>query len=92
MAESVLKIGTEAPKENRVGLKVTQGEITSMTDSPSWAMAPFRMLIICFGSPAKPRATYPHPSSTARAQRSIGGRSLITPVFSFEPSSAVAEN
>ena len=32
------------------------------------------------------------PSSTASAQVSIGGRSLTTPVFSFEPRSAVAEN
>ena len=29
-------------------------------------MAPLRMFTICFGSPAKPRATKPHPSCTAR--------------------------
>ena len=43
-------------------------------------------------SPEKERATKAQPSSIAIAQRSIAGRSLTTPVFSLEPTSAVAEN
>ena len=46
----------------------------------------------CFLSPENERPTKVAPSSIASAQMSIGGRSLITPVFSFEPTSAVAEN
>ena len=46
----------------------------------------------CFLSPENDRPTNVAPSSTANVQVSIAGRSLMTPVFSFDPTSAVAEN
>ena len=46
----------------------------------------------CFLSPENERATKVAPSSIASAQMSIGGSSLTTPFFSFEPTSAVGEN
>jgi hypothetical protein len=43
-------------------------------------------------SPENDRATNVAPSWIASAQVSIGGRSLITPVLSVEPTLAVGEN
>ncbi len=43
-------------------------------------------------SPENDRATIVAPSSIARAQVSMGGRSFTTPVFSLLPTSAVGEN
>ncbi len=73
-------------------LKVTHGEITSIIAVPRWLRAALRMASSCFLSPENERATKVAPSSTASAQVSIGGRSLTTPFFSFEPTSAVGEN
>ena len=71
---------------------MTQGEITSSITVPRCASAAFSMVCSCFLSPENERPTNVAPSLIASAQVSIGGRSLMTPVFSFEPRSAVAEN
>src|ERR1700689_5449772 len=55
-------------------------------------MAALSMALSWRLSPEKERPTKVAPSSMARPQVSIGGRSLSTPDFSFEPRSAVAEN
>src|SRR5215467_2966500 len=73
-------------------LNVTQGETTSSITVPLCAIAAFSMLCSCFLSPENERPTNVAPSVIASAQVSIAGRSLITPVFSFDPTSAVAEN
>src|ERR1019366_7770795 len=62
-----------------------------ITDSPLCAMAVFRSVCNCFLSPENWRATKVAPHLNARAQQSKGGRSLMTPVFTLEPRSAVAE-
>ena len=59
---------------------------------PRWLSAAFSTASNCFLSPENDRATNDAPSSIASAHVSIGGRSLTTPVFSFEPKSAVGEN
>jgi hypothetical protein len=59
---------------------------------PRWLMAALRIAFSCFESPEKERATNEAPSSMASAQVSIGGRSLMTPVLSVDPRSAVGEN
>ena len=71
---------------------VTQGEITSISAVPRWLSDALRIDSNCFLSPENDRATNEAPSSIARAHVSIGVRSLTTPVFSFEPTSAVGEN
>src|SRR5207248_1539843 len=73
-------------------LNVTQGEITSSITVPLCEMAALIMLCNCLLSPENERPTNVAPNSIASAQISIGGRSLMTPVFSFEPMSEVAEN
>ncbi len=73
-------------------LKVTHGERTSIMQVPRWLSAALRMAFSCFGSPENERATNEAPSSMARVQVSIGGRSLAMPVLSVEPRSAVGEN
>src|ERR1039458_10395635 len=50
--------------------------MTSITLSPLWAMAVFRMACNCFLSPLKDRATKVAPHLRARAQQSKGGNSL----------------
>jgi hypothetical protein len=55
-------------------------------------MAAFSMADSCFLSPEKERPTKVAPIWIASAQVSMAGRSLMTPDFSFEPMSAVAEN
>src|SRR5215471_19614597 len=73
-------------------LKVTQGETTSSMTVPLCAIAALSMALSCFLSPENERPTNVAPSEMASAQVSIGGRSLTTPVFSFDPTSAVGEN
>ena len=73
-------------------LNVTHGERMSTTAVPRCDKAAFRIGRSCFGSPLKERATNPHPSSIATAQRSIGIISFTRPVFARVPRSAVAEN
>jgi hypothetical protein len=73
-------------------LNVTHGEMTSIMQVPRWLIAALRIALSCFGSPENDRATNDAPSSIASAQVSIGGRSLITPDLSVEPTSAVGEN
>ena len=73
-------------------LNVTQGLITSSITVPLCAMAAFSMESSCFLSPENERPTNVAPNWMASAQVSMAGRSLITPVFSLEPMSAVAEN
>ena len=71
-------------------LKVVQGEITSITESPLWEIA-------VFWAPAAsvtregPRYKVA-PQDRASEQQSNGGKSLMTPVFNFDPRPAVAEN
>ena len=66
--------------------------MTSSITVPLWAMAALSMESNCFLSPEKERPTKVAPSWMARAQVSMAGRSLTTPVLSLEPMSAVAEN
>ena len=66
--------------------------MTSSITVPRCASAALSSESSCFLSPENDRATNVAPSSMASAQVSIGGRSLTTPVFSFEPRSAVGEN
>ncbi len=73
-------------------MNVTQGDSTSIIAVPRWASAALRTAVNCFLSPEKERATKVAPSWIARAQVSMGGRSLTTPVFSVDPTSAVGEN
>jgi len=56
---------------------------------PRCDSAAFRSDSSCRLSPENDRATNVAPSSMASAQVSIGGRSLTTPVLSFDPRSAV---
>ena len=71
---------------------VTHGEITSSITVPRCASAALSNDSNCFLSPLNERPTNVAPSWMARAQVSIAGRSLTTPVLSLEPRSAVAEN
>src|SRR5580704_9478586 len=73
-------------------LKVTQGETTSSMTVPLCAMAAFNMACNCLLSPENERPTKVAPRVMAMAQVSIAGRSLSTPLFNFDPTSAVAEN
>src|SRR5258708_19228452 len=70
-------------------LKVTHGEITSIMTVPRCATAAFSRVSNCRLSPEKERATKVAPSWMASAQESIAGRSLMTPVFHFQPKSPV---
>ena len=55
-------------------------------------MAAFSIESNCFLSPENDRPTNVAPNWMASAQVSMAGRSLMTPVLSLEPRSAVAEN
>ena len=59
---------------------------------PWCAIAAFSICSSCFLSPENEQPTNVAPNWIASAQVSIAGSSLMTPVFSVEPMSAVAEN
>ena len=65
---------------------------TSINAVPRWASAALRIGFNCLESPENDRATNEAPNSMANAHVSMGRRSLTTPVFSFDPRSAVGEN
>ena len=73
-------------------MKVTHGDSTSSIAVPLCDSAALSSADSCFLSPENDRATNVAPSSIAMMQVSMGGRSLTTPFFSVEPTSAVGEN
>ena len=79
-----------APQFPRLPFK--QPEKMTGNTCPSGGGAHIHAFQFAVGGPENDRATNEAPSSMASAHVSIGGRSLMTPVFSFEPRSAVGEN